>query len=189
MYLTRCVEAQPVKDYTGAETTMFLFEYVLTRFGFPKILMSDHGTHFFNEMISALTEEFQVYHQNSMPYHLQANGMVKEFNKILENTLMKEKNEHTTTMVAEACRTVLELHIPEEAPMEAKILKLAAGVRDAWTKMAKVKFEPNLKITKLKLREQPSTPPEVREQREAAVKNAVAVADSAVEKCTALFEQ
>eukprot|EP00253_Pinus_taeda_P005927 PITA_05927 len=40
-YLTRWVEAQPVKDCTRATTKKFLFEYVLTRFGCPKVLMSD----------------------------------------------------------------------------------------------------------------------------------------------------
>ena len=52
-----------------AMTTKFLFEYVLIRFGCPKILMSDKGTHFLNETISTMLEEFQVYHQKSMLYH------------------------------------------------------------------------------------------------------------------------
>ncbi len=55
-YLTRWVEAHPMKDCTGATTVKFLFEYVLTRFGCLKVLMSDHDTHFLNEMISALTK-------------------------------------------------------------------------------------------------------------------------------------
>lgn len=38
-------------------------------------------------------EEFQVYHQNSTLYHPQANGMVEEFNNILDNALMMVFNE------------------------------------------------------------------------------------------------
>eukprot|EP00253_Pinus_taeda_P014638 PITA_14638 len=58
-YLTRWAEAQPFKDYTGATIVKFLFEYVLMRFGCPKVLMSDRGMHFLNETISMVTEEFQ----------------------------------------------------------------------------------------------------------------------------------
>ena len=35
---------EPVKDYKGATVAKFIFEHVLTQFGCPKILMSDHGT-------------------------------------------------------------------------------------------------------------------------------------------------
>ena len=69
-----------------------MFEYVLTRFGFPKILMSDRGMPFLNKTIAMMLEEFQVYYQKSMPYHPQANGTFETFNKILETTLEKVCN-------------------------------------------------------------------------------------------------
>ena len=81
-----------MKDCTGTTTVKFDFEYVLTQFGCPKILMSDRSTHFLNEMVSTLRKEFQVYHQKSTPYHPQVNGTVEAFNKVLENALTKVCN-------------------------------------------------------------------------------------------------
>jgi hypothetical protein len=88
-YLTRWAEVTPVKDCNAEKATHFLFEQVITGFGCPRALMSDQGTHFINNTIRVMLEEFEVYHQRSTPYHPQTNGTVEIFNKILENAFTK----------------------------------------------------------------------------------------------------
>ena len=65
--------------------------------------MNDRGTHFLNDTISVLMEEFQVYHQKSTPYHPQANETMESFNKVPENALTK---------VCNAQGSDWDLHIP-----------------------------------------------------------------------------
>ena len=81
-----------MKYSTATTTVKFLFENVVTRFGFPKILFSDQGTHFVNKLIVELTVEFQIQHKNTTPYHPQTNETIEVFNKILENALTKVYN-------------------------------------------------------------------------------------------------
>ena len=54
-YVTRWVEAQVVRDCTTETAKHFIFDQILTRFGCPKVLMSDRGMHFVNEVIQDLT--------------------------------------------------------------------------------------------------------------------------------------
>ena len=61
-YLTRWVKARAIKDCSATTNVCFIFNDIITRFGFPNILMSDQGTHFINKTIEALTQEFAVHH-------------------------------------------------------------------------------------------------------------------------------
>jgi hypothetical protein len=64
--LRRWAEAAPIKYYSIETVAHFLFEKLITIFGFPRILMSGQGAHFINDIIRAMTEEFEFYHQKSI---------------------------------------------------------------------------------------------------------------------------
>jgi hypothetical protein len=96
-YFTKRVEAMPTFDNTGKTTALFLFNHVIARFGVPQAIVTDHGSHFRNFMMSELTLKLGLHHDNSTPYHLQANGQVKVINKVLITMLRRMIGIHKTS--------------------------------------------------------------------------------------------
>ncbi len=88
-YFSRWPEARPLKTANAETVAMFLYEEIICRFGTPRILQSDRGTHFVNELIQRLTKRFKIKHSLSSPYHLQSNGLVERFNKTLYKGIAK----------------------------------------------------------------------------------------------------
>ena len=88
-YLTRWEKAAPVKDCIIDTKSRFIFENIITRFGCPRSLTSDQGTHFINATVKLLLKNFMIQHHKSISYHPQANGTVEAFKKILEKRLTK----------------------------------------------------------------------------------------------------
>lgn len=92
-YLTKWVEAKAVRTNDAKNAASFLFENIIARFGVPKILVSDRGTHFLNSIIEELTDRFQIDHRKTTPYHPQTNGQTERVNQTLATILRKTVNE------------------------------------------------------------------------------------------------
>ena len=58
-YVTKWVEAEPVDTYYSEVAAKFIYENIITRFGFPITLISDQGSHFINKTITPWTEQFK----------------------------------------------------------------------------------------------------------------------------------
>jgi hypothetical protein len=68
-YATKWVEAKALKTNIAIVTTIFLYEYILTKFGCPLTIVTDQGVHFINDKIKHLTKQFLLKHVNSTTYY------------------------------------------------------------------------------------------------------------------------
>ncbi|RVW18198.1 Gag-Pol polyprotein [Vitis vinifera] len=66
----------------------FLKENILSRFGVPKAIISDGGTHFCNRPFETLLAKYGVKHKVATPYHPQTSGQVELANREIKNILM-----------------------------------------------------------------------------------------------------
>ena len=68
--------------------------------------------------------------------------------------------------IIETCSIVSDMKVCDnEAPAE-KVMNLALVIKDSKNSITKLKFDYEVQILELQIRFQPSTPPEVREQRQ-----------------------
>ena len=88
-YLTKWPEARAMKEATAKNVVEFIYKEIICRHGCPRIILSDRGTHFRNEIVDGICEKFRIKHKLSSPYHPQTNGLVERFNRTLCEGLAK----------------------------------------------------------------------------------------------------
>ena len=76
-YVSKWVEAMPTKTNDNKVIVKFLKENIFSRFGTPRAIISDNGSHFCNRVVEALMRKYFINHKLSTPYHPQTNGQVK----------------------------------------------------------------------------------------------------------------
>jgi hypothetical protein len=86
-YFAKSVEAMTTIKSDGKIATFLVFNQIITRFSIPTDIVTDHGSHFQNEMMEELGDKLVFKHGHSSPYYPQANGQVE--NKSLKTILQK----------------------------------------------------------------------------------------------------
>ena len=89
-YVSKWVEAIP-SPKNDAKVVIKFFKKLFSRFGVPRAVISDGGSHFCNKQFELLLKRYGVYHRVATPYHPQTSGQVevtnREIKKILEKTV------------------------------------------------------------------------------------------------------
>lgn len=88
-YVSRWVEAIPTATNDSKVVLKFLRKNILTRFGAPRALLSDGGSHFNNRWLQSLLTKYGVKHKVTSPYHPQANGQAELANREIKLILQK----------------------------------------------------------------------------------------------------
>ncbi|KAL1219446.1 putative mitochondrial protein [Cardamine amara subsp. amara] len=101
-YVSKWVEAitSPTND---ASVVLKLFKTIIfPRFGVPRVVISDGGSHFINRIFERLLKKYGVHHGVATPYHPQTSGQVEVSNRqikeILEKTVGRLRKDWSTKL-------------------------------------------------------------------------------------------
>nr|GFA56396.1 reverse transcriptase domain-containing protein [Tanacetum cinerariifolium] len=95
-YLSKWVDAKalPMND---ARVVVKFLKSLFSRFGKPKAIISDRGTHFCINQFSRVMAKYGVTHRLSTAYHPQTSGQVKVTNRKLKRILERTVGENRTS--------------------------------------------------------------------------------------------
>ena len=91
-YVSKWVEAKATRTDDSKVVTDFIKSNIFSRFGIPRSLISDPGTHFCNHTVETLLRKYQVTHKVPTAYHPQTSGQAEVSNREIKSILKKTVN-------------------------------------------------------------------------------------------------
>ncbi|XP_070035756.1 uncharacterized protein [Nicotiana tomentosiformis] len=88
-YVSKWVEAIALPTNDAKVVVSFVKKHIFTRFGTPRVLISDGGTHFCNKLLNNILAKYGVKHKVSTAYHPQTSGQVEVSNREVKQILEK----------------------------------------------------------------------------------------------------
>ena len=91
-YVSKWVEEKATRNDDAKTVIDFLKSNIFARYGLPRALVSDRGTHFCNKLMEAMLKKYGVNHRISTAYHPQTNGQAEVSNREIKQILEKTVN-------------------------------------------------------------------------------------------------
>jgi len=82
--LSKFVVTKAVRDNTAQTAVRFLKEDIIAKYGTPRCLLTDNGTHFTSSLMTELIKQIGATHLYSTPYHPQTNGQIERYNSTMD---------------------------------------------------------------------------------------------------------
>lgn len=75
-YISKWMEAATYRNYDRQTIIKFLKEYILSKLGVPKLIISDRGFHFYSRAFKNMMKKYNITYKTSTSYHPQSNGQM-----------------------------------------------------------------------------------------------------------------
>ena len=101
-YVSKWMEAIACPKNDANTVVSFLQRNILSRFGTPKTIISDRGSHFASKLFAKLMSRYGIKHIMSLAYHPQTNGQAeisnREIKRILEKTVSSSRKDWSSKL-------------------------------------------------------------------------------------------
>ena len=87
--MSKWVEVEVLPTNDAKVVLNFLHKQIFTRFGTPRVIISDEGSHFCNRKFTAMMKRYNVNHRIATAYHPQTNGQAEVSNREIKRILEK----------------------------------------------------------------------------------------------------
>nr|GEV33624.1 reverse transcriptase domain-containing protein [Tanacetum cinerariifolium] len=120
------VEAKALPTNDARVVCKFL-KSLFARFGTPRAIISDHGTHFCNDQFAKVMLKYEVTHRLSTAYHLQTSGKVEVSNRGLKRILERTIGENRASWSDKLDDALWAFRIAYKTPIGCTPYKLVYG--------------------------------------------------------------
>nr|GEX81963.1 reverse transcriptase domain-containing protein [Tanacetum cinerariifolium] len=125
-HLSKCVEAKALPKNDTRVVCKFL-KNLFARFGTPRAIISDRGTHFCNDQFAKVMQKFSVTHCLATPYHPQTSGQVEVSNRGLKCILERAVRENRASWSDKLDDTLWAFWTAYKNPIRCTPYKLVYG--------------------------------------------------------------
>ncbi|XP_070007733.1 uncharacterized protein [Nicotiana sylvestris] len=125
--MSKWVEPIAFPNNEARSAVAFLKKNIFTRFGTPRAIISDGGSHFCNKAFDTLLTKYGVTHKVTTPYNPQASGQVEVSNREIKSILSKTVNVNWTDWSRKLDDTLWAYRTTYKTPIEISSYRFVFG--------------------------------------------------------------